>query len=89
MSVHPGPPISAPPPAAVDTATALSAADRIGSTTVGGRHTDVFGSSRTCGRCRLDFPIGTDVHPMELRDWWVCTDCTEALMPTRGHRSPA
>ena len=89
MSVHPGPPISAPPVTAVEPATALSAADRIGPTSAGGRHTDVVGSNRTCGRCRLEFPIGADVHPMELRDWWACTACTEALMPTHGHRSPA
>jgi hypothetical protein len=49
---------------------------------------DLIGSTRTCGRCRLEFPIGADVHPMELRDWWACAPCTEALLPTRGHRSP-
>lgn len=88
MTVHPGPPTSGPPLIDVELGTAPSAADQIASTTGGGRHPDVIGSSRTCGRCRREFPIGSDVHPMELSDWWVCATCTDALLPTR-HRSPA
>ena len=83
MSVQPGPPVTAGV-----TASAPFAPDHVGPATDGGIHTDVVGSTRTCGRCRLGFPIGADVHPMELRDWWACAACTEALLPTRRHRSP-
>jgi hypothetical protein len=78
MSIHPGPPVSGP-----------RTADQIGSTTDGGRETDLFGSTRRCGRCIRDFPVGAEVDPMELRDWWVCPACVESLMPSRGHRTPA
>jgi hypothetical protein len=93
MSVHPGPLTSGPPPVTDDiapvTASLAAAADQVGSTSGGGRESDEIGSVRTCGRCRQDFPTGADVHPMELRDWWACPTCVDALMPTRGHRSPA
>lgn len=51
--------------------------------------------TRQCGRCRLHFPVPADTHPMELRDWWTCSNCSEALLPARTttqraerHRGP-
>jgi hypothetical protein len=41
---------------------------------------------RRCGRCRRRFPVDPSAHPMELRDWWTCPACSDALMPGR-HRS--
>jgi hypothetical protein len=43
--------------------------------------------TRQCGRCRLRFPIPADTHPMELRDWWTCPNCSETLLPGR-QRTP-
>ena len=89
MSVQPGPQISGPTIGSGMTVEVVNGADRIGSTTDGGHQTDLFEPTRRCGRCRLDFPIGADVDPMELRDWWACAACTEALLPTRvPDRSP-
>jgi hypothetical protein len=42
--------------------------------------------TRQCGRCRAHFPIDADTHPMELRDWWACPNCVDALLP--GRRPP-
>ena len=39
--------------------------------------------TRQCGRCRLRFPIPADTDSMELRDWWVCPNCSETLLPGR------
>jgi len=43
--------------------------------------------TRQCGRCRLHFPIAAETHPMELRDWWACSSCEDALIP-RQRRGP-
>jgi hypothetical protein len=51
------------------------------------RTPDDVAATRRCGRCRLRFPIPDDTHPMELRDWWVCPNCSETLLPGR-QRTP-
>ena len=57
-------------------------------TTTGAEHIpDDEAPTRRCGRCILRFPIPTDAHPMELRDWWICPNCSEALLPGR-QRTP-
>lgn len=49
---------------------------------------DDVAPTRRCGRCRIAFPIPADTHPMELRDWWACPNCSEALLPGQ-QRTPA
>ena len=44
--------------------------------------------TRQCGRCRVHFPVEADAHPMELLDWWVCSNCAAALLPGRRRASP-
>lgn len=64
-----------------DTATTID-------TTTGAEHIlDDETPTRRCGRCILRFPIPADTHPMELRDWWICPNCSEALLPGR-QRTP-
>lgn len=41
---------------------------------------------RQCSRCRSNFSIEPDTHPMELLGWWTCRPCTETLLPGR-HRA--
>jgi hypothetical protein len=48
---------------------------------------DDMAPTRQCGRCRLRFPVPTGTDPMELRDWWACPNCSEALLPGR-QRTP-
>jgi hypothetical protein len=62
-------------------------ADTIDTTTSAGRTPDDVAPTRQCGRCRLRFPIPADTHPMELRDWWACPNCSETLLPGR-QRTP-
>lgn len=40
--------------------------------------------ARQCGRCRLAFPTDADTHPWELCDWWLCPNCSQALVSGRG-----
>lgn len=42
-------------------------------------------ATRRCGRCLGEFPIAAGTHPMELRDWWMCEQCADSLIPGR-HR---
>jgi hypothetical protein len=78
------------------TANTIDTADTNGTATDGSL--DDVAPTRQCGRCRLHFPIPADTHPMELRDWWTCPTCSEALLPGRQrtpttqveqHRGPA
>jgi hypothetical protein len=89
MSTSPTPQISGPIRPSGASGGGAPSADPLVSPATGGRHTDVLDAARRCGRCRREFPIGSDVHPMELHDWWVCPSCTDALMPTRRDRNPA
>jgi hypothetical protein len=36
---------------------------------------------RTCGRCRLEFPLdeGSETQPEE-EHWWLCPTCREKLL---------
>jgi hypothetical protein len=40
--------------------------------------------TRQCGRCRHHFPADAGMHPMALREWWVCEPCHDALFGTAG-----
>ncbi len=38
-------------------------------------------ATRQCGRCRRHVDAEAGTHPWELRDWWLCPDCTTSLTP--------
>ena len=37
-------------------------------------------TTRTCGRCRGQFPADPEQDVLTLGDWWLCGPCHEALM---------
>lgn len=47
------------------------------------RPADDHATTRQCGRCRAHFAVPSGTHPFELRDWWACASCSEALLPVR------
>ena len=65
-----------------------NAADTTDTTTNPEPNPDDVAPTRQCGRCRLRFPIPADTQPMELRDWWACPHCSEALLPGRQRTPP-
>jgi hypothetical protein len=39
---------------------------------------------RQCGRCRLSFPTDPTLHPVALREWWLCPSCYDTLLGPAG-----